>query len=600
MGRHATTERRRGVAAWPIVAGVAALVVVAVVVTSVVLLNRDDEVAACESTEVVQVLTAPDTLAPVTAAAEAWNATGPVIRATCLSAQVTAAENAVVASALLDSGGTSWSAGDLPAPAVWVVDEETDLREVDEGQSALTAGRSTTPLATSPVVLAMAQVPSEVPSWSELAAGRWADLVLPGPDSRSTVEAAESIIAAAVGTTQALTTEQVDSEAALLAGLGSRVSAEPLADLLAEVTTSGTTVAVQESQLLAAGTDGPVGVLPEGATAAAEVYAVSLVVPWTSAAQQDAAAQFDSYLAGDGLAEFAAAGYRVQGDTARPTSGAPDTELTLLPGGDPAVRSAILDGLAAGFAAEGGSTSPEPTPSTAPSSPASSSPAPPSTTPSATPPATSEVTAEPSTDAEPTTSAEPPAQTGPTLLLLLDRSTTMNATSGDRSLNEWVQLGVTGLAGSAPQIGLGVWTCGSEAESAATPVVPVGPLTADVDGVPRTQAVESAMSALSPEGVNHTYGCLNSLWPEVGGTPVPDGQERIVVLVTAGVDRTPSLSRASLISTVGAGGDARLEIIGLDSAVNDAAMREIAAAGGGSYQQIDPADLAATLTALTG
>lgn len=594
MARHATNDRRRGVAAWPIVALVSVLALVAAVVVYFVVVDREDSASdTCTATEVLQIATSQDTAEPVQAAAEAWALTSPVIRATCLTAEVTVVDNGIVATALIAGAGQTWSAGDVPAPSVWIVDEETDLLQVDAAQSALTAGRSTTPLATSPVVLAMDAAPSEVPAWAALAAAEGADLVLPGADSRSTVEAAESLLAAASGTTEALTSDQVAAAGPLLVALGSRVQDTELDDLLDEVLSGGPPVAVQESLLLRSnrdrGADGPVAVLPTGPSAGAEVYAVPLVTPWTSVAQQDAAAQFDSFLAGEGAAAFVAAGFRVQSDAARPTTGEDVLPpITLLPSGDQAVRTAILAGLAAGVGTTPQPPTSEPVPSEVPSE-----------TPSEVPPTSSvpetSVPPEPSTEVVP----PPPAQTGPTMVLLLDRSTSMEVTSDDRSLNEWVQTGVTELAAGAPGVGLGVWTCGSAADTAAVQVVPAGPLAEPVDGIARTDLVGQAMAALAPEGVNHTYGCLNELWPGLSAVPVPEGQQRVVVLVTAGVDRTPDLSRAALLATVGATADARLEIIGLDSAVNDTAMSEIAAAGGGSYRQIDPADLSATLLSLT-
>lgn len=601
MARHATNDRRRGIAAWPIVAVVTVLALIAAVVVYFLVVNRDDSpAAACTTDDTLQIVTSQDTAEAVRAAAQSWAETKPVIRATCITANVSVVDNGVVASVLIAGAGETWSAGDIPAPAVWIVDEETDLLQVDAAQSALTAGRSTTPLATSPVVLAMSAAPAQVPSWRELVEAGGSDLVLPGADSRSTVQAAESLVAASVGTTVGLTPEQVAGSAALLASLGGRIEDAPLDDLLDQVSADGPAVAVQESLLLRSnqdrGADTPVAVHPTGATSGAEVYAVPLVTPWTSPAQQDAAAQFDSYLAGEGAAAFAAAGFRIPGDAARPTTG-PDTlePMTLLPSGDQAVRTAILDGLAAGI---GVTSSPAPT-SAAPSSPPST-PEPSESEPSA--PAPSSAPESPAATPEPTSEVvpPPPAQTGPTVLLLLDRSTSLTDTVDDRSLNEWVQIGVTGLAAGAPQAGLGVWTCGSAAESAAVQVVPPGPLAEAVDGVARTELVNQAMAALTPDGVNHTYGCLNELWPGLSTVPVPDGQQRVVVLVTAGVDRTPSLSRAALLATVSSSADARLEIIGLDSSVNDVAMSEIAAAGGGSYRQIDPADLTTTLVGLSG
>ena len=150
--RHASGSGRRGVASWIIVTVVAVVLVGgAALAYFLIVADGDDAQAACTSQVQLPVIAAPGATAAITAAAAAFDATAPVARSACVSTDVTTLPNAQAELALADG----WQQAAGSPPAVWVPDSEQSLRALEADDSALTSGRDTTPIATSPVVIAV-------------------------------------------------------------------------------------------------------------------------------------------------------------------------------------------------------------------------------------------------------------------------------------------------------------------------------------------------------------------------------------------------------------------------------------------------------------
>ena len=94
---------------------------------------------------------APGAAAAITAAATAFDATAPVARSACVSTTVTTLPNRRP-TRRSPTGGSSNRAA---APGMWVTDSVAALSALEDTDSALTAGRDTSPMATSPVVIAV-------------------------------------------------------------------------------------------------------------------------------------------------------------------------------------------------------------------------------------------------------------------------------------------------------------------------------------------------------------------------------------------------------------------------------------------------------------
>jgi hypothetical protein len=151
MPRHAATSRRRGVAAWPFVVAVLVLLLIAAVVVYFVVARKKPETAACTGSSTLTVVTTPTLSPAVNAAAKAFNTPDREARSTCVRATVTTVDGATTAAAL----SAGWKGRNDTPPDIWVLDDPADLDTVDTNRSDLTAGHSTVPIATSPVVLAV-------------------------------------------------------------------------------------------------------------------------------------------------------------------------------------------------------------------------------------------------------------------------------------------------------------------------------------------------------------------------------------------------------------------------------------------------------------
>ena len=307
MGRHASTERQRRVATWPIIVAVVLAVLAAVILIYVHVVGSSGRTAACSGRTVLAVTASPGAAPAVTDAATAFNATTPVARSTCVSVSVSMLSGPATAAALL----TGWQHQLTAPPALWVADSAADVARVDGADSAMTAGRTDTGLASSPVVLAARSAPAGGSvSWASLAdAPAGTAVALPDPAvNRATWYAVESMLAARSGTTGPITVSQAAGATTLISALRAAVPAEPgsTATALAGLAAGRggvTMVPVVEAELAAFnavhGAD-LVAVRPAGPTAGDQILAVPLTASWVTSAMADAAAAFDAFLGGDG------------------------------------------------------------------------------------------------------------------------------------------------------------------------------------------------------------------------------------------------------------------------------------------------------------
>jgi hypothetical protein len=374
MSRHASVERRRSVAAWPIVVGVCVILLVAAAILYFRVINgADKNVGGFSGATVLPVVVAPGAAPAVEQAARAFNATKPAARSTCVSVSVTTLPGPAAVTAL--AGG--WKGQASPAPGLWIADSATDVAALDAADPAMTAGHPAQGLASSPVVLAVRETPTGTPvSWASLAAGSSRLTIgIPDPAANSASAAAlQSLVRGASGSptsTAAVRASDVTSAAAVLARLAGGASTAPATTDLALTELVGgtshyTAVPVLESELAAFnGAKGRslTAVYATGPTGAVEVLPIPLTADWVSNALSDAAAAFDGYLSdAAGTQILAAAHLRTAGTPAAGAGVDLGTPVTVLPDADTATRTALIAAWKAAASGTGGAT-----PSTSPS-----------------------------------------------------------------------------------------------------------------------------------------------------------------------------------------------------------------------------------------
>ncbi|QNK83373.1 VWA domain-containing protein [Nakamurella sp. PAMC28650] len=628
MGRHASADaRRRRIAAWPIILAVVVLLLVGLTITYVLIVSPDRKSAACTGNTVLEVTASPGAGRAVSDAASAFDATNPVARSTCVSVSVSTLPGGQAAAAL--AGG--WKNVATPAPALWVVDSAADLAAVDASNPAMTAGHPSTGLAASPVVLAVRAAPSGPLSWGNLANGS-VPLVLAVPDpttNRASRYALQSLVAAsATGPVQTVGTAAVAGSAALLQRLAVAAPESPattnaaLAQLSAG-TGGFTAVPVVESELAAynaANQPALTALYPSGATAGDQVMPVPLTATWVTDAMSDAAAAFDSFLSSaKGTAILTADNLRTAGAPAKAPGVDPTIRVVELPDAGVPVRAALeaaWEGarLAAGpvvttvgapsstpIGSSGSGTSgPGSTsaPSTTPAPTATATTTNPPTTTTTTSPARTTPTSTPKTT--PTTAAPP----GPAVTFVLDASGSMDTVQGNLQRIMWMQAGVNEDILRHPAGLFGLWSFSTAGgPTGYTKLVPVGALGEQVNGTVRSTALSAAVNALTPGGNSWTYGAIQAAYADAVGSAVAGRPNRVIVL-TDGLDTTPNLTRATLLGSIGAlaaqNKNVVLDVVGLSTDVNAAAMTEIAQAGGGTFTSVtDLSTLQANLLRLT-
>jgi ABC-type molybdate transport system substrate-binding protein len=365
MARHGDDTRQRGVASWLIAAVVAGVVALVAVIGWIAFLRSDSGAGVvdtrCTGQTRVEIV-AGGAAAGVQQVADAFNATAPEARGSCLTANVSSVASTQVAAAL----PAGWSGQASPPPAVWVPDNPADLATVAAAAPELVAGYNDTVLASSPVVLAVAagQAPATFPSWSDVLAGiaggtpptlaDGASLTLALGDPRldpATGYALESMVA--TGPT-AVTSAEVDGAAAALSSLAGRAavsaSAAELLDDLAAGSPTFNAVPALEATIAGynAGSATPLEVVrPAGPTAGDELTAVNLAADWVDITETEGAAKFLDFLRSPAAADLLQrAGWRVPG--ASPTSADgidPGIAVTSLPPADDTVPDALAVAL---------------------------------------------------------------------------------------------------------------------------------------------------------------------------------------------------------------------------------------------------------------
>lgn len=642
MGRHATAERRRGIAAWPLVAaGVVLILAAATVVYVLAVGGRDDaDAAPCSGTAALRVLAGPGSAPAAGALVKGYNATAPNARSTCITGSVTPVRDGSTAADVLAKGWSESAGG----PAVWLTDDPSQLAEVERRTPALTAGRAKDPVATSPVVLATppGAALTEI-AWSALlpAGATSPGLTLPNPvTNRASSYALQSALAPASGP---LTAAGVRAAGPRLAGLraaATKAPADTTAALQSLTAAGGTTAPVPVTEAELAGynaarpQDQLTAAYPTGPTAGDVMYVVPLGGAWVDSTQSAAASGFASFVdSAAGKKALAAAHWRVPGGPAPSGPGIdPGTKVEPLPPAAPGVTAALAEAL--GFPAGSAAAAPSPAPATASTAGASSTAPPPdgtaeppASTPAAGTPATASTAAPPppstpasgattSATAPGTPTGPPPATPAPApkppatpaaastskpvpkpappapepsaaTILLLDTSSAWDVTVDGQSRMAWLQQAVKALRGAGSR-SVGLWTTSSRDDGGYAEVVPAGPLDGTVNGTKRIDAIAAAVDALEPGGGNRSYAAAPAALRWLSERPV-DGRAQRVILVTADSDKTPSTSRAETISAVQeaiAGQQIRLDILGVGENAPDQALTDLAAAGGGSYTDV--------------
>lgn len=612
MGRHASAERRRSVAAWPIIVGVVVLLLVAATVGYFRIVNDDgDDTAACSGTTVLPVVVAPGAAPAVQQAARAFNATKPEARSTCVSVAVTTMPGPAAVTAL--AGG--WGGQRTPAPGLWIADSAADVAALDATRPAMTAGHATRGLASSPVVLAVRRAPTAAPvSWTALATGS-GGLVLGIGDpaaNRGSAAALQSLVRGGSATPAAATAIDAAAVAVAepaLARLAVGSSTTPATTDLALTDLAGgksryTAVPVVESDLATFNSGKGTtltAVYPTGPTAGTEVLPIPLTANWVSSAMSDAAAAFDGFL-GDaaGMKVLAAAHLRIAAAPVEAAGVDLRTPVTVLPDPGAAAGAALS---AAWTAAVGGVTTAA-TPSAATTTGRASGTGAGtagttvsgllSSTPATTPPSTA--AAATTTTVASTSRA---VATAPAITFLVDASGSMSTLNNGAQRLTWVKSAISTVVQQRPRSSFGLWSFATTTSEA----IPLGPPDQLIGATPRSSAIIDALNRLAPSGNSHTYGTIRTALTDVA-TAVAPGSVHRVILLTDGSDSTPGLTRDSIKATVaavtGQHPGLTLDIIGLSSSVNEQALAEIAAAGGGTFRTLSTlTDLAPALLALT-
>jgi len=361
--RHASRGGRRGVASWIIVTVIAAVVVIGAALAYILIVGGSNKAeGTCSSQVQLPVVSAPGATAAITSAATAFNGTAPVARSACVTAAVTSLPDSQAQLALADE----WQQAAGTPPAIWVPESEAALHALEATDSAMTAGRDTNPIATSPVVIAVrdedaASIQSAGLSWADLAAssgpdgtvtlpsGRKLIVALPDPTSnRASSYALQSVLANKAGGT--VDVASVTANAAELASIGAGgpsvqpSTTEQALNQLADRSGGFTAVPVVASELAAftATTPGLTAIAPNGTAVGDTVYAVPLSASWVTPTLDDAAALFLAYLrSSDGEAAFAEHGLQVPsprpaGSTGAGASPAAGSSGGAVPTGSPA------------------------------------------------------------------------------------------------------------------------------------------------------------------------------------------------------------------------------------------------------------------------
>lgn len=374
MARHADDTRNRGVAGWLFATVIAVLALVAAITAYFIFLGSDSGSGTvdngCSGSTQIEVA-AGGSVAAITKAADAFNASKPEARGSCVIAHVTAQASTQVADGLING----WSGQANPEPAIWIPDNLADLGQVAAAAPSVIAGHTETPFASSPVVLAVRAIdaagfPTSL-RWSalpaatsgdagvQLSAGRPLKVALGDPRrDPATGYALLSVLAGATtAPAEPLSIATVTGAATELATLTRQSavsdSTAGLLDDLATGTLSFTAIPVLEATLAAFNSSASarlVAVYPQGPAGGDQLTAVGVTASWVDATELEGATAFVAYLSSPaGAAVLTQSGLRVAGaPAATATNGInPASPVGALPAasGDVLVAMATAMGL---------------------------------------------------------------------------------------------------------------------------------------------------------------------------------------------------------------------------------------------------------------
>ncbi|WP_319434325.1 substrate-binding domain-containing protein [Mycobacterium sp. RTGN5] len=571
-GGHRSETGRRGVS----LSVIAALVTVVVVVGAVILWRFFGDALSHRSTDAaskclagavnVGVVADPSIAADVSKFAESFNAVVTPVGDRCVKMVVTAADSDRV----VDGFVSSWP-GDLgERPALWIpASSNAEARlQATAGKEVVSDARS---LASSPVVLAVRPQLKDA-----LAQQSWAALPglqnnptaldalnLPGWGSLRLALPTAGNADATYLTAEAVASASAPANAPATAGLGAvnaLVAGQPkLADntadaawkaLLGAGDAAGApvhAVATTEQQLFgrASAPDAKNTVaewLPSGPVAIADYPTVLLSGTWLSSEQVSAASEFARFMRKpEQLTALAKAGFRAEGTT---------------PQGNDVVTFPQL-----GAPVSIGDESERATLAAALSSPA----------------------------------------TGSATTIMLNQA--MSADEGGKSRLANVVAALNNRIGALPpNAALGLWTFnGVEGKS----VVPMGPLTDQIDGQPRSAALTGMLAGLSPSGSGAvSFTTLRLAYGEALAN-FRDGQSNSMLVITQGPHSDQTLDGPGLVqfvkSVVNPAKPVAINIIDFGDDSDRATWEAVAQTSGGAYQNVatsDSPDLASAVSQL--
>lgn len=630
MGRHVATGRRRGIAGWPVIvlAVVVLLVAGSIVYFAVLRADQNTDAGECSGIADISVLASSGSSPAARALSDAFNATAPAARSTCLTSSVVTLDGADAARALM----SGWAGRPDPAPGVWLTDDPSTLAAVEADDPDLTAGRDSDPVATSPVVLAarsadIGAIGADL-RWSGLpgalgpdgtirsADGTPMPVQLPDPQSnRASVYALSSVMAS--GSTGPTVAQARAGKATALSLTSSTDSDSPVStldalDALASGRTAGV-VPVTEADLASFNASAPdplQAVYPTGPTAGDEVFVVSLATDGLDPTQRDAATRFHSFArSAAGQMVIAATHLRVEGVPASASAGiSPTSDVTPLAAAAPGVAAAWSAALGFGPLVEDtGSPTTDGTPSdqagtdppapptvpssgpvTAPSSGPAPSSVPSATSRSTTPPASTSKTPT-STPASPTTrpstsrSTTPPAlPDGPSITFVVETSSTWSTEISGRTRTGWLQEALTRAVGAAGNRSVGLWSMSSaDGAQGYRPLVTTEPL-----DTARRSALTAAIAQLTPSGDRRYYATAPAALQQAAQTSSAATPHR-VILVTDGTDQTPGTPRADVVAALqqiaADNPHVHLDVLGVGESAPESVLQTLADAGHGRY-----------------
>src|SRR5699024_6114101 len=137
-------------------------------------------------------------------------------------------------------------------------------------------------------------------------------------------------------------------------------------------------------------------------------------------------------------------------------------------------------------------------------------------------------------------------------------------------LLEWTTEELSPLAKGTITDRLGLWAfsdSGFLPPNGYPELVSTGKLGGKVDDTTRAKAIPAELDKLRPQGDRWAYGALVEARTKVPKAAV-DGRQSRVLLITSGVDDTPTLPRSTVLDAVEKAKDTvRVDVIGLSDSV---------------------------------